>query len=258
MYREDFINDDEIFQLLENGKKSDEAEIKEIIAKSLSKTRLEPEETAKLLQVEDEKLLEDIFEAARKIKQDIYGNRIVFFAPLYIGNKCINNCLYCGFRRSNNSIVRKTLTKEELKEQVRILENKGHKRLILVYGEHPDYDAEFIADTMNTVYSTKENKGEIRRVNINAAPLDIEGYKILKKAGIGTFQIFQETYHHETYEKLHPPTDLKGDYTWRLYGLDRAMEAGIDDVGIGALFGLYNWKFEVMGLLKHIPFLFLE
>lgn len=251
MYREDFINDDEIFQLLENGKKSDEAEIKEIIAKSLSKTRLEPEETAKLLQVEDEKLLEDIFEAARKIKQDIYGDRIVFFAPLYIGNKCINNCLYCGFRRSNNSIVRKTLTKEELKEQVRILENKGHKRLILVYGEHPDYDAEFIADTMNTVYSTKENKGEIRRVNINAAPLDIEGYKILKKAGIGTFQIFQETYHHETYEKLHPPTDLKGDYTWRLYGLDRAMEAGIDDVGIGALFGLYDWKFEVMGLLKH-------
>lgn len=251
MYREDFINDEEIFQLLEKGKKSDINEIREIISKSLSKTRLEPIETAKLLQVNNKELLEEIFEAAKKIKEDIYGDRIVFFAPLYIGNKCINNCLYCGFRRSNESIVRKTLTKEELKEQVKILENSGHKRLILVYGEHPDYDAEFIANTMNTVYNTKEGRGEIRRVNINAAPLDIEGYKILKRAGIGTFQIFQETYNHKTYEKLHPSADLKGDYTWRLYGLDRAMEAGIDDVGIGALFGLYDWKFEVMGLLKH-------
>jgi 2-iminoacetate synthase len=250
-YDNDFINDEEIFVLLEKGKNPDPAEIRNIIDKSLSKTRLEPIETAKLLQVEDPELLEEIFEAARKLKQEIYGNRIVFFAPLYIGNKCINNCLYCGFRKDNKAIVRKTLTMEELKEQVEILESKGHKRLILVYGEHNCYDADFIAETMKVVYGTKKDRGEIRRVNINAAPMDVEGYRKLKETGIGTFQIFQETYNHDIYKKLHPQGTMKGDYSWRLYGLDRAMEAGIDDVGIGALFGLYDWKFEVMGLLFH-------
>lgn len=246
-----FINDKKICELLESGKGASKSEIRKIIAKSLGKTRLEPEETAKLLQVEDEELLEEIFKAARTLKQEIYGNRIVFFAPLYIGNKCINNCLYCGFRRSNKAIVRKTLNHEELEEQVKILESKGHKRLILVYGEHPYYDADFIAETMKTVYDTKNGKGEIRRVNINAAPMEVEGYKKLKEAGIGTFQIFQETYHYETYKKLHPEGDMKSDYNYRLYGLDRAMKGGIDDVGIGALFGLYDWKYEVMGLLYH-------
>ena len=251
MYKGDFINDDQIINLLEEGKGATKEEIRNIIAKSLDKKRLEPIETAKLLQVEDEELIEEIFDAARKLKQEIYGNRIVFFAPVYIGNKCINNCVYCGFRRENQAIARKTLTHEELVEQIKILENKGHKRLILVYGEHPDYDGDFIAETMRIVYSTKTGNGEIRRVNINAAPMDVEDYKKLKEAGIGTFQIFQETYHHETYKKLHPKGDRKSDYAWRLYGLDRAMEAGIDDVGIGALFGLYDWKFEVMGLLMH-------
>jgi len=181
MYKEDFINDEEIFGLLEEGKKAKRDEIRSIISKSLSKKRLEPIETAKLLQVEDQDLIEEIFAAARRLKEEIYGNRIVFFAPLYIGNKCINNCVYCGFRRDNTAIVRKTLTKEELIEQVRILINKGHKRLILVYGEHPDYDGDFIAETMRIVYSTKNGNGEIRRVNINAAPLDVEDYKKLKK-----------------------------------------------------------------------------
>ena len=251
MYKEDFINDQEIFDLLEKGKWASKGEIRAIISKALDKKRLEPIETAKLLQVEDEELIEEIFDAARKVKEEIYGNRIVFFAPLYIGNKCINNCVYCGFRRDNEAIERKTLTDEELVEQVKILINKGHKRLILVYGEHPDYDGDFIARTMRIVYSTKNGNGEIRRVNINAAPMDIEDYKKLKEAGIGTFQIFQETYHHDTYRKLHPKGDRKSDYSWRLYGLHRAMEAGIDDVGIGALFGLFDWKFEVMGLLMH-------
>lgn len=251
MYSQDFIDDEKIFRQLEEGKGASKEEIREIIAKSLQKIRLEPEETAKLLQVEDKDLLEEIFEAAKKLKNEIYGNRIVFFAPLYIANKCINNCLYCGFRRDNDAMVRKTLTKEELVEQVKILESKGHKRLILVYGEHPDYDADFIAETMKIVYNTKNGNGEIRRVNINAAPLDVEGYKKLKQTGIGTFQVFQETYHHETYRKLHPQNDMKGDYDWRLYSHDRAMEGGIDDVGIGALFGLFEWKFEVMGLLYH-------
>ncbi|HHV38682.1 MAG TPA: [FeFe] hydrogenase H-cluster radical SAM maturase HydG [Tepidimicrobium sp.] len=250
-YDKDFIDDQKIFDLLEAAKNPDPVEIRSIIDKSLDKIRLEPHETAKLLQVEDPALLEEIFEAARQLKQNIYGNRIVFFAPLYIGNKCINNCLYCGFRRDNQAIVRKTLTTDELKEQVKILIGKGHKRLILVYGEHTIYDADFISKTINTVYETKENNGEIRRVNINAAPMDIEGYKKLKEAGIGTFQIFQETYHHDTYRAIHPQNTIKGNYSWRLYGLDRAMEAGIDDVGIGVLFGLYDWKFEVMGLLLH-------
>ena len=246
-----FINDSLIRENLESGKKASKAEIREIIAKSLDKNRLDPEETAKLLQVNDSELLEEMFQGARQLKKDIYGNRIVYFAPLYIGNKCINNCLYCGFRRDNSSIVRQTLTPEELEEQVKILESKGHKRLILVYGEHPYYGADFIAETMKIVYNTKNDKGEIRRVNINAAPLDVDGYKTLKEAGIGTFQIFQETYHYDTYKLLHPEGDMKSDYEWRLTGLDRAMEAGIDDVGIGALFGLYDWKYEVMGLIYH-------
>lgn len=248
---QDFINDEEIMDLLEKGKGAEKSEIREIFAKSKEKNRLEPEETAKLLQINDEDLLEEMFSLARQIKEDVYGNRIVFFAPLYIGNNCINNCLYCGFRRDNKSIVRKTLTMKELRDEVVALENSGQKRLILVYGEHPMYDADFIVETIKTTYETKTGNGEIRRVNINAAPMDVEGYRKLKEAGIGTFQIFQETYHHETYAKIHPKGDMKSDYQWRLYGLDRALEAGIDDVGIGALFGLYDWKFEVMGLLYH-------
>ncbi|HHU69942.1 MAG TPA: [FeFe] hydrogenase H-cluster radical SAM maturase HydG [Thermoanaerobacterales bacterium] len=247
----DFINDEEILNLLESSKNPEKAEIREIFAKSKAKTRLEPEETAKLLQIEDPDLLEEMFALARQIKEEIYGNRIVFFAPLYIGNKCQNNCLYCGFRRDNQAVERKTLTMDELQEEVNALISNGHKRLILVYGEHPEYDADFMAETIKNVYDAKLNNGEIRRVNINAAPMDIEGYKKLHEVGIGTFQIFQETYHHDTYYKIHPKGDLKRDYQWRLYGLDRAIEAGIDDVGIGALFGLYDWKFEVMGLLYH-------
>ncbi|MDD2401739.1 MAG: [FeFe] hydrogenase H-cluster radical SAM maturase HydG [Clostridia bacterium] len=249
--KDDFINDEEIINHLERCKNPDPIEIREIFAKSRAKNRLEPEETAKLLQLEDPDLIEEMYALAREIKEDVYGDRIVFFAPLYVGNKCINNCLYCGFRRDNEAIVRKTLSKEELINEVEVLESKGHKRLIMVYGEHPAYDADFIADTMKTVYSVKQGRGEIRRININAAPMDVEGYKKLKEAGIGTFQIFQETYHHQTYSLLHPKGDRKSDYRWRLYGLDRAMEAGIDDLGIGALFGIYDWKFEVMGLLYH-------
>ncbi|WP_373898761.1 [FeFe] hydrogenase H-cluster radical SAM maturase HydG [Haloimpatiens sp. FM7315] len=247
----DFIDDEKIWNEINEGKNASKEEIREIIKKSLSKKRLEPSETAKLISVEDENLLNEMYEAAYKIKEDVYGKRIVFFAPLYIGNKCENNCLYCGFRRGNSSIVRKTLTDEELKHEVEIMINSGQKRSILVYGEHPFYDADFIARTIKVVYGVKSKTGELRRVNINAAPLDVEGYKKLHEAGIGTFQIFQETYHHETYRKIHPKGDRKSNYAWRLYGLDRAMEGGIDDLGIGALFGLYDWRFEVMGLLYH-------
>ena len=246
----DFINDEYLEGLLKNTK-PDEFRIREILDKSLSKEPLNVEETAVLLNAEDRELQEEILETARKLKREVYGNRIVLFAPLYIGNYCINNCQYCGFRISNRNAVRRTLTDDEVKEQVIALESKGHKRLILVWGEHPMYSPEQIAKTVRIVYSTKSGKGEIRRVNINAAPQTVGGYKIIKEAGIGTFQVFQETYHHETYKKFHPGNTPKSDYLYRLDALDRAMEGGIDDVGIGALFGLYNWKFEVLGLVSH-------
>jgi 2-iminoacetate synthase len=245
-----FIPEAEICELLEKTKNPDRKRVLEILDKSLNKNRLEPEEVATLLNVEDPELLEEIFHAARTLKERIYGNRIVLFAPLYIGNDCVNDCVYCGFRTSNKEVYRKTLTFEELRNEVRALVSKGHKRLIVVYGEHPRYSPEFIAETIRIIYETKVGNGEIRRVNVNAAPQTVEGYKIIKEAGIGTFQIFQETYHQPTYKKLHP-RGPKSNYAWRLYGLDRAIIAGIDDVGIGALFGLFNWKFEVMGLIYH-------
>ena len=250
----DFIDDSKL-EKLAVGKPADNKYIKDIVAKSIAKEALTVEETAALLSA-DKEGTEIMFSAAKTLKENVYGNRIVLFAPLYIGNKCINDCSYCGFKCSNPDVTRRTLTNDELSQQVVALEKQGHKRLILVYGEHPDYDANFIASTVRTVYETKsEPHGEIRRVNINAAPLDIEGYKTVKAAGIGTYQIFQETYHKQTYAKCHPMSTRKGDYAWRLDGLNRAMEAGIDDVGIGALFGLYNWKFETLGLVSHAIYL---
>ena len=246
----DFIDDAHLESLIAAGP-PDAAQVRELLAKSLAKEALSVDETAVLLRITDRELVEEIFETARQLKRDVYGNRIVLFAPLYIGNKCVNDCLYCGFRRSNTEAIRRTLSMDELREQVVALENKGHKRLILVWGEHPDYDAEFIAKCVRTVYDTKAGHGEIRRVNINAAPLDHEGYRLVKEAGIGTYQIFQETYHHATYAKMHPAGTRKADLLWRLDGLHRAFECGCDDVGIGALFGLYDWRFEVLGLVSH-------
>lgn len=244
-----FINEDEIEHLLAQ-KSNDKAQVRDVIAKSLDKNRLDLPEMAVLLNADDPDLVEEIKEGARELKRRIYGNRIVLFAPLYIGNDCINNCSYCGFRASNLELVRRTLSMNELEKEVRMLESNGHKRLILVYGEHPRYDADFIYDTVRKVYETKEGKGEIRRVNINAAPFDVEGFKKIKSAGIGTFQVFQETYHQKTYASVHP-SGLKANYLWRLFAFDRAMEAGIDDVGMGALIGLYNHKFEAMAMLQH-------
>lgn len=245
----DFIDDAYIFRLLEQ--KEDAGRVREVLAKSLEKKALSLEETAALLAVKSPELLEEIYQAARKLKREVYGNRIVLFAPLYIGNHCVNDCLYCGFRRSLTSTVRRTLSDAELVQEVKSLEAEGHKRLILVYGESPAYSPEFIAHTVEVVYATKNGHGEIRRVNINAAPLDIEGFKTVKQAGIGTYQIFQETYHKATYAQYHPANTLKGNFMWRLDGMDRAYQAGCDDMGIGALFGLYDWRFEVMGLVSH-------
>jgi len=244
-----FIDPDEIWNLISNTRATPER-VRQIIAKSLNKERLTMEETAALINADSPGLIEEIKEGARELKKRVYGNRIVLFAPLYVGNKCTNNCTYCGFRTSNKFAVRQTLSDQQLVKEVEALEDNGQKRLILVYGEHPAYDARYIAHTVKTVYSVKKGNGEIRRVNINAAPLDIDGFRIVKDAGIGTYQIFQETYHRETYSKYHLG-GRKTDYDYRLTGLDRAQEAGIDDVGIGALFGLYDWRFEVLGLVRH-------
>ncbi len=244
-----FIDPDELWSYLNNTKAS-KSRVKEVIEKSLGKNRLTLEETAVLINADDPDSIEMIKKGALRLKENVYGNRIVLFAPLYIGNKCVNNCLYCGFRCENKEAERKTLSDEEIIREVQALEDNGHKRLILVYGEHPEYSADFIADSVRTVYATKKGKGEIRRVNINAAPLDIEGFRKVKAAGIGTYQVFQETYHPDVYLDYHL-SGKKRDYVNRLVSLDKAQEAGIDDVGIGALFGLYDWRFEVLGLVRH-------
>ncbi len=246
---EPFIDPDEIWGILENVK-PDKQRVREVISRSLNKQRLSLEETAVLVNASDPELIEEIKNGARELKKRVYGNRIVLFAPLYIGNHCVNNCKYCGFKASNKFAVRRKLTDEEIIRETEALEENGQKRLILVYGEHPMYNAEYIAHTVKLVYGVKKGNGEIRRVNINAAPLDIEGFRTVKDSGIGTFQVFQETYHPEAY-KLYHPSGPKRDYNFRLTSLDRAQEAGLDDVGIGALFGLYDWRFEVMALVRH-------
>ncbi len=246
---QNFIDPDEIWGYL-NNTKPDPVRVKDVIAKSLDKNRLTLQETAVLINANTPELVEEIKQGAKTLKRKIYGKRIVLFAPLYIGNKCSNNCQYCGFRTSNKDAVRKTLTDEEIIREIEALEDNGQKRLILVYGEHPEYSAEYIAHTVNLAYSVKKGNGEIRRVNINAAPFDIQGFRTVKSAGIGTYQIFQETYHSDIYKKYHL-SGKKTDFVWRLTSLDRAQEAGIDDVGIGALFGLYDWRYEVLGLIRH-------
>jgi len=245
-----FIDENEIWSYLNQTTSSPER-VREVISKSLAKNRLSLEETAVLINANEPELIEEIKEAARTLKKQVYGERIVLFAPLYIGNLCTNNCQYCGFRTDNKKQVRITLSPAEIEHEVKRLEDTGHKRLILVFGEHPVYSPEFIAQTVETVYKVKSNHGEIRRVNINAAPLSIEGFQTVKKSNIGTYQIFQETYHPDTYSKVHLG-GKKRDFDFRLTGLDRAQEAGIDDVGIGVLFGLYDWRYEVLSLIRHV------
>jgi 2-iminoacetate synthase len=245
-----FISEREIEGIIKNAK-PERSLVREIISTSLSKKRLSLQETAILVNTTDPVLVEEIKEGARRLKEMVYGRRIVLFAPLYVGNHCINNCEYCGFRASNRDQKRTTLTRGELVREVEMLEDMGQKRLILVFGEHPRYNAEFIADAVSTVYSVKKGNGEIRRVNINAAPMDVDGFRKVRAAGIGTYQIFQETYHREVYARYHT-SGVKRDFNWRISSLDRAQEAGIDDVGIGALFGLFDWRFEVLGLIRHV------
>jgi 2-iminoacetate synthase len=216
---------------------------------------LSMEEVARLSFVESPELLAEIFSTAKQIKEEIYGTRLVLFAPLYISNRCANECTYCAFRATNADLKRRTLTQEEIAEETRILIRQGHKRVLVVSGEAlPPEGFQYILDSIATVYETKIGPGEIRRVNVNLAPQTTERFRQLKAANIGTFQLFQETYHRPTYAAVH----LKGtkrDYDWRATAFDRAMTAGIDDVGIGVLFGLYEWRFEIIAMMQHIQHL---
>lgn len=246
----DFINEDKILQDLEKVAVTPKEQVLAIIQKARQAKGLTPIEVAALLQATDQELLDLIFAAAEEIKAKIYGKRLVLFAPLYVSNYCINNCVYCGYRR-DNKMIRRKLTMPELVEEVKVLEQLGHKRLALEAGEHPSKCASnYILECIDTIYKVKLANGSIRRVNVNIAATTVANYAKLKKIGIGTYILFQETYHRETYHQMHP-SGPKADYDWHTTAMDRAMEAGIDDVGVGALFGLYDYKFEVLGLIYH-------
>ncbi len=232
-----------------------EYEIDSIIEKTKQLKRLTLEESAKLLSVVDEKLLKKIYDAAAYVKNTIYGKRVVMFVPLYISNLCSNNCVYCGFAANNKQTVRKALTPEEIKEQTEILLKRGHKRILMVSGESASKkNIDYYVDAVKAIYSAEYKGNKIKRVNVNLAPLTVEEFKKLKEAGIGTYQIFQETYHEATYRKLHI-SGAKMDPDNRLDAIDRAFAAGIDDVGIGPLLGLYDYRFEALAMLMHIEYL---
>ncbi len=246
----DFIDQDKIGRILQQTADPSIGTVEAIVGHALSLNGLEPEHAAVLLQA-DREGEELIFDAANKVKNGIYGGRVVLFAPLYLSNVCSNNCLYCSFRRDNREIQRKVLSLEEVAEQVRMLENMGHKRILVESGEHPSGNhIDYVVKAIETIYATRVGRGSIRRVNVNVAATTVENYRKLKSAAIGTYQLFQETYHRPSYARMHP-SGPKADYDYHLTAMDRAMEAGIDDVGIGALFGLYDYRFEVLALLFH-------
>ena len=246
------INEEQIHDVLSKSRAAQSSEhIKDILAKARELKGLSAEDVAVLSGVEDQELLDELFDTARTIKERIYGRRLVLFAPLYISNLCANECLYCAFRAENADVKRRALTQEEISREVSILVEQGHKRVLLVAGEaYPKEGLKYVLDSIETVYGVKQGNGEIRRVNVNIAPLSVEEFKMLKKADIGTYQIFQETYHRPTYQRVHV-SGPKADYDWRITAIGRAMEAGIDDVGIGVLFGLHDWRFELLAIMQH-------
>jgi 2-iminoacetate synthase len=247
----DFIDDQYIWSLLDSNRETPPGRVAEIISKARLRKGLEPEEAAALIQTRDEGLRQEMFRAAKEIKEAIYGKRMVFFAPLYISNYCVNDCVYCGYHCSNAAMERRRLSMEEIAAEVQAMEEMGHKRIALETGEHPVHcPIDYVTEAMRTIYSVHEKNGNIRRINVNIAATTVEDYRKLKDAGIGTYILFQETYHHETYHRIHP-SGPKSDYLWHLMALDRAMTAGIDDVGLGVLFGLYDFRFETLGLLMH-------
>lgn len=250
---EDFINHQEILDTLEYAQqnKSNRELISSLIERAKDCKGLTHREAAVLLECDQEDLIQEMFKTAKQIKQKFYGNRIVMFAPLYLSNYCINGCVYCPYHAKNKHIARKKLTQEEIRQEVIALQDMGHKRLALETGEDPKNNPiEYVLESIKTIYGIKHKNGAIRRVNVNIAATTIENYKKLKDAGIGTYILFQETYHKENYESLHP-TGPKSDYAYHTEAMDRAMEAGIDDVGCGVLFGLNLYRYDFVGLLMH-------
>jgi 2-iminoacetate synthase len=245
------LDEASLLAVLEGPAGTETPRIREILAKARELKGLDEADLPPLMALEDPGLLRELFATARWVKEQIYGSRIVLFAPLYVSNLCGNECLYCAFRASNRALPRRALGPEEIAAEVRQLLAQGHKRVLLVSGEaYPEEGLDYILRAIRTVYATHHDGDRIRRVNVNIAPLDLEGFRRLKGEGIGTYQLFQETYHRGTYARMHP-RGLKADYDWRLGCMDRAMQAGIDDVGLGALFGLTNWRFELLALLRH-------
>ncbi|MGI6361707.1 MAG: [FeFe] hydrogenase H-cluster radical SAM maturase HydG [Bacillota bacterium] len=249
-YDKPFIDHDYIEELLEKGQHPDDQEISRILDKADSFQGLTHQEVAALLCTDKKEHLERIFEVAGKIKHRVYGDRIVMFAPLYISDYCINKCLYCGFR-SDHEYERTKLSLDEIREEVRLLEAMGHKRLALEAGEDPrNCPIDYVLDALKAIYEIKFDNGDIRRANINIAATTVEDYRKLHEAGIGTYILFQETYHRPTYERVHV-AGPKSDYFYHLTAFDRAQQAGIDDVGAGVLFGLYDYRFEVIAMMMH-------
>ena len=250
---EEFINHEEILETLRYAEenKHNEALIAQILEKAKKRKGLEHREAMVLLDCDIEEKNQEIYALAEQIKKDFYGNRIVMFAPLYLSNYCVNGCVYCPYHAKNKHISRKKLTQEEIRKEVIALQDMGHKRLALETGEDPvNNPIEYVLESIKTIYSIKHKNGAIRRVNVNIAATAVENYRKLKEAGIGTYILFQETYHKESYEKLHP-TGPKHNYAYHTEAMDRAMEGGIDDVGIGVLFGLELYRYEFAGLLMH-------
>ncbi|MHC4552596.1 MAG: [FeFe] hydrogenase H-cluster radical SAM maturase HydG [Planctomycetota bacterium] len=255
MTTNNIIHEEAIEAALQEGKKADASRIREILAKAAEMKGLDAANVAALTTISAPELLSALFDTAKQVKETIYGRRLVVFAPLYISNLCKNECLYCAFRAKNTDITRRALSQDEIADEVKTLEQQGHKRVLLVAGEsYPKQGFQYVLDSIKTVYETTIGNGEIRRVNVNVAPLTLDEFKQLKAAEIGTYQIFQETYNRGTYSKVHVGGQ-KADYDWRITAIDRAMEAGIDDVGIGVLFGLCDWRFETLALMQHIKYL---
>ena len=249
----EFIHDGEIHATLAYAQehRNDKALIDEILSKAEEGNGISHREAAVLIEVEDKEVEERIYSIARRLKERIYGNRIVMFAPLYLSNHCVNGCVYCPYHAKNKTIPRRKLTQEEIRREVIALQDMGHKRLALETGEHPKLSPiEYVLESIDTIYSIHHKNGAIRRVNVNIAATTVENYTRLKDAGIGTYILFEETYDRDAYERLHP-TGPKSDWAYHTEAMDRAMLGGIDDVGVGALFGLSNYRYDVVGILMH-------
>lgn len=253
MHADEFINHEEVMDSLAEAQKqkNDPARISEIMAKANLKKGLTHREAAVLLLNEDPDVTQQLYQLAEEIKKDYYGNRIVIFAPLYLSNYCVNSCTYCPYHAKNKHIARKKLTQEDIVREVTALQDMGHKRLAIEAGEDPVHNPiSYILECINTIYGIHHENGSIRRVNVNIAATTVEEYHMLKEAGIGTYILFQETYNKKSYEQLHP-SGPKHNYAWHTEAMDRAMEGGIDDIGLGVLYGLETYPYELVALLMH-------